>query len=81
MKCYLIDDNPKNTGPAKYKRLKKAHEDPMTEIYLSLYTSALRLFTYYNLLLLSLKVLRVQSFKFKYVHGTSTIKGFNIWIF
>ena len=34
-KSYLIDDNLKNTWVARYKRLKKAYEDPMTEICLS----------------------------------------------
>ena len=49
---YLIEvyHNDK-TAASRFNRLKKAYEDPLTEIYLSFFTSALPLFTHYNLFL------------------------------
>ena len=44
------DDDEKRTKK-RFKRLKKAFVDPLTEVYISFFTSALQLFTHYNFFL------------------------------
>ena len=44
-------DEPGKSLETKFKRLKKAYEDPLTEVHLAFYTAALPLFTSYNLFL------------------------------
>ena len=44
-------DEPSKKLTIKFKRLRNAYEDPLTEVHLYFYTSALPLFTNYNLFL------------------------------
>ena len=44
-------DEPSKKLTIKFKRLRNAYEDPLTEVHLYFHTSALPLFTNYNLFL------------------------------